>query len=321
MIWLETVINGALLGGLYGLFGVGLALVFGVTRIVNIMHGEFIALTAFIGLGVTMIAPDIHPLLLLLPVMILSFALGYGLQAVFINRAMRLADPLAALLLTFGLSVIVRNLMAELFGVSPRTIRQGGFAQMSLDVFGFHLGVLPLTTLGISVFLFVMLQFLLRRTEIGRVVRATADNSEVARLMGIKPTFVYNVVMGVSFALAGVAGVLLAMRTTFTPFSGVERLLISFEVVVLGGLGSFWAPCSAESRSALRNSLVCGSIPIQASFTPISCSSRFSRSGRTAFSGRGGDAGLASHSDSGPLPIGGRRRPLAFRRRRHGSLV
>lgn len=240
MIWIETIINGVLLGGLYGLFGVGLALVFGVTRIVNIMHGEFIALSAFIALGVSTLLPNVHPLLLIFPVVVISFALGYALQALFVNCSMRFPDPLAPLLLTFGLSVIVRNLMIEELGVSPRTIRQGDFGRLSVDFFGIHIGVLPLVTLALAIILFVVLQLVLRLTEIGRTVRATADNSEVVRLMGVRPASVYNIVMGVSFALAGVAGLMLALRTTFTPFSGVERLLISFEVVVMGGLGSFW---------------------------------------------------------------------------------
>jgi len=240
LVWLGTIINGVLLGGLYGLFGVGLALVFGVTRIVNIMHGEFIALSAFVALGLSMLLPNAHPLLLIAPVVIVSFVLGYALQAIFVNRAMRLPDPVAPLLLTFGLSVIVRNLMVEAFGVNPRSIRRGDFAQLSVDVFGIPIGVLPLVTLALAVVLFLVLQFLLRRTEIGRIVRATADNAETVRLMGVRPASVYNIVMGLSFALAGVAGLMLALRTTFTPFSGVERLLISFEVVVMGGLGSFW---------------------------------------------------------------------------------
>jgi branched-chain amino acid transport system permease protein len=222
------------------LFGVGLALAFGVTRIVNVMHGEFIALSAFIALGISMLFPNAHPLLLLVPVVVVSFGLGFALQALLVNRAMRLPDPVAPLLLTFGLSVIVRNLMVEAFGVNPRSIRQGDFAQLSIDVFGISIGVLPLVTLALAVVLFLVLQFVLRRTEIGRIVRATADNSETVRLMGVRPASVYNIVMGLSFALAGVAGLMLALRTTFTPFSGVERLLISFEVVVMGGLGSFW---------------------------------------------------------------------------------
>ena len=240
MVWIGTVINGVLLGGLYGLFGVGLALVFGVTRIVNIMHGEFIVLSAFIAFGISALFPNVHPLLLIFPVVVVSFVLGYALQAVFVNRSMRLPDPLAPLLLTFGLSVIVRNLMIETLGVNPRSIHQGDFGQLSMDIFGVQIGILPLVTLALAVMLFIVLQIVLRRTEFGRIVRATTDNSEVVRLMGVRPSSVYNIVMGLSFALAGIAGLMLSLRTTFTPFSGVERLLISFEVVVMGGLGSFW---------------------------------------------------------------------------------
>src|SRR6516162_10209333 len=101
LVWISTIINGVLLGGLYGLFGVGLALVFGVTRIVNIMHGEFIALPAFIALGISTLLPNAHPLLLIPPVIVVSFILGCALQALFVNRAMRLPNPVAPLLLTF----------------------------------------------------------------------------------------------------------------------------------------------------------------------------------------------------------------------------
>jgi branched-chain amino acid transport system permease protein len=123
---------------------------------------------------------------------------------------------------------------------SARHIRQGDFGQLSIDVLGIPVGVLPVVTLMLAVALFVILQLLLRRTKLGRIVRATADNAEIVRLMGVRPASVYNIVMGLSFALASVAGLMLTLRTTFTPFSGVERLLISFEVVVMGGLGSFW---------------------------------------------------------------------------------
>jgi branched-chain amino acid transport system permease protein len=240
LTWVSTIINGVFLGGLYGLFGLGLALVFGVTRIVNIAHGEFIALAAFIGLGASTLLPFLHPLLLIVPVTAVSFALGYALQAGLINRALKLNNMVAPLLLTFGISVVARNMMAEGFGVSPRMIKQGDFAQQSFDIAGMKIGVLPVATLLIAVILFLGLEFALKKTKFGRMVRATADNPEIARVMGITPDRVYSLVTGISFALAGVAGVLLAMRTTFTPFSGVERLLISFEVVVLGGLGSFW---------------------------------------------------------------------------------
>jgi branched-chain amino acid transport system permease protein len=96
-------------------------------------------------------------------------------------------------------------------------------------------------TLLLAVVLFLALQWIISRTKFGRIVRATADLSDIVRLMGVNPTRVYNLVMGLSLALGAVGGVLLAVRSSFTPFSGADRLLIAFEVVVLGGLGSFWA--------------------------------------------------------------------------------
>jgi len=107
-------------------------------------------------------------------------------------------------------------------------------------VYGISIGLLPLLTLALAVVLFLLLQWVVSRTRLGRIIRATADNSEMVRLMGVKPARIYNLVMGLSLALGAVGGVLLAMRSSFTPFSGAERLIIAFEVIVLGGVGSFW---------------------------------------------------------------------------------
>ena len=239
-MWLETVINGVLYGGLYGLLGVGLALIVGVMRVVNLSHGEFIVLSAFIGVSLAGLFPWVYPLALLLPVALIAFGLGFGLQAVLVNRVVTRPDPFAAILLTFGVAVVMRNLMVEVFGADPRNIPAGRLAQASVAIGGLSVGVLPILILALSVALFTTLQLILTRTRFGRIVRATADNRDVVRLMGVNPGRVYNVVMGLALALASVAGMLLAMRASFTPYSGVERLLIAFEVVVLGGLGTFW---------------------------------------------------------------------------------
>ena len=240
MAWLETVINGALLGGLYSLLGIGLALVFGVMRVVNIAHGEFMVLSAFFAVMLVSLFPSVHPLLMLIPVVAASFVVGYVYQAAIVNRVAKSPDPLAPLLLTFGVSIVLRNLMVELFGADVRSIQAGGLSRASLNVFGLSIGVMPLLTLVLAVVLFLLLQWVLKRTEFGRIIRATADRRDIVRLFGVKPDRVYNYVMGLSLALGAIGGVLLAVRSSFTPFSGVERLLIAFEVVVLGGLGSFW---------------------------------------------------------------------------------
>ena len=223
-----------------GTTGVGLALIVGVMRVVNLSHGEFIVLSAFIGVSLAGLFPWIYPLALLVPVALIAFALGFGLQAVLVNRVVTRPDPFAAILLTFGVAVVMRNLMVEVFGADPRNIPAGRLAHASVAIGGLSVGVLPILILALSVALFTTLQLILTRTRFGRIVRATADNRDVVRLMGVNPGRVYNVVMGLALALASVAGMLLAMRASFTPYSGVERLLIAFEVVVLGGLGTFW---------------------------------------------------------------------------------
>src|SRR5262249_44406857 len=238
VIWVETVVNGMLYGGLYGLLGGGRALIVGVVRVVNLSHGEFIVVSAFIGGSPSgSLAPGypLPPALLRGPPRLRPL-----LQAALVNRVVTRPDPFASILLTFGVAVVMRNLMVEGFGADPRNIPSGRLAHASLAIGGLSVGVLPVFILALSVALFTALQLVLTRTRLGRIVRATADNRDVVRLMGVNPGRVYNVVMGLSLALASVAGMLLAMRSSFTPYSGVERLLVAFEVVVLGGLGTFW---------------------------------------------------------------------------------
>jgi len=240
MAWVETLINGALLGGLYGLLGIGLALVFGVMRVINIAHGEFMVLSAFMAVTLAALFPGVNPLLVLVPVVAASFLLGYIYQAAIVNRVVRSPDPLSPLLLTFGVSVIMRNIMVEVFGADVHSLQLGDLSRASIVLFGVHIGVLPLLTLVLAFILFVILQWTIARTKFGRIVRATADLSGIVKLMGVKPARIYNLIMGLSLALGAVGGVLLAVRSSFTPFSGADRLLIAFEVVVLGGIGSFW---------------------------------------------------------------------------------
>jgi branched-chain amino acid transport system permease protein len=240
MAWLETLINGALLGGLYGLLGIGLALVFGVMRVVNIAHGEFMVLAGYLAVMLVSLFPQVPALFVLIPVVVVSFAVGYAYQAAIVNRVAQAPDPLAPLLLTFGVSIVLRNLMVEIFGADVRSLQLGELSRASISVLGLNIGVMPLLTLAAAVLLFLLLQWALKRTRFGRIVRATADRRDIVRLFAVKPDIVYNYVMGLSLALGAIAGVLLAVRSSFTPFSGVDRLLVAFEVVVLGGVGSFW---------------------------------------------------------------------------------
>lgn len=240
MIWVETILNGAFLGGLYGVLGLGLALVFGVMRVINVAHGDFIVLFAFAGVFTASGVPGLSPLLIIPPVVIGAFLLGWLFQTLLMNRAIETSDMIVPMLLTFGVSFVMRNIMLETFGSNPVTVDAGPLARASFSIFGMQLGILPLLTLAVSIVLFGALHYLVGHTELGRTIRATSDNPEIARLMGVNPKRIYALVMGLSLGLAAVAGMLLAMRTSFTPNSGIDRILIAFEVVVLGGLGSFW---------------------------------------------------------------------------------
>ncbi|MDQ0456810.1 branched-chain amino acid ABC transporter permease [Rhizobium paknamense] len=240
MIYLETLINGVLLGGLYGILGLGLALVFGVMRVINVAHGEFIVAAAILAASLLNILPGINPLLMLIPVALIAFAVGYLFQLLLLNRVVRRGDMLAPMLVTFGVSIIIKNLMLAVFGSNPMAIDAGPLAKASFTLGGLHIGILPVITLAISIALFAFLRTLVSATTFGKTLRATADNPEIVRLMGVNPMRIYAVVMGIAFVMAAVAGVLLAMRTSFSASSGTDRILIAFEVVVLGGLGSFW---------------------------------------------------------------------------------
>ncbi len=240
MVWLDLFINGICLGGLYGVLGVGLALVVGVMRFVNISHGVFIVMAAFVGVFASAQLVGVNPLWLLIPVAALFFLVGYGVQAVLFNRVVTSSDFFGPILLTFGFSIVLQNVMFELFGTDVRSLTAGGLSRLSISLGSVSIGVLPLITLALAILFFVALQLAISRTAFGRAIRATADNRDVARLMGVKPTRVFNITMGFALAMAAVAGMLLAMRSTFTPFSGLANLLVAFEVIVIGGFGSFW---------------------------------------------------------------------------------
>ena len=240
MVYVETIINGILLGGLYGILGLGLALVFGVMRVINVAHGEFIVGAAVMAAMLLGVMPGLNPLVALIPVAAVAFVIGYLFQTLLLNTVVRRGDMLAPMLVTFGVSIVIRNLMLAVFGSNPMAINAGPLAKASFEILGIHIGVLPLLTLVIAVALFGLLQYAINATTFGKTVRATADNPEIVRLMGVNPRRVYALVMGIAFTMAAVAGVLLAMRTSFSATSGIDRILIAFEVVVLGGLGSFW---------------------------------------------------------------------------------
>ena len=239
MAWLDTVVQGILLGGLYALFATGLSLIWGVMRLVNLAHGDFSILAAFLAV-VAVRMWDLNPLLALCVVAPVMAALGYGLQRLVLNRLLG-RGILPAILVTFGLSIVIQNGLLETFSADSRRLDPGGIETASVPLGGgLAVGVFPVLTFAVAVLLLGGLQLLIGRTRMGRAFRAASDDGETAALMGIDNGRLYGLAMAVSLGIVAVAGTFLGIRTTFAFSSGPDRLLFAFEAVIIGGLGSLW---------------------------------------------------------------------------------
>ena len=236
--WVNAVVQGVLLGGLYALFAAGLSLIFGVMRLVNIAHGDFIVLAAYLGLTTTTML-GIHPFLALLIVMPLMAGIGYALQRGVLNLTLG-PDILPPLLVTFGLSVVIQNALLEGYTADPQKLAGGAIETVSLNFGGLAVGVLPLLTMAMAIAVIAALQWLFYGTELGRGFRAVSDNQDIAQLMGLNKAHVFALAMAVALAVTAIAGILLGVRTSFDPSIGGGRLIFGFEAVIIGGLGSLW---------------------------------------------------------------------------------
>ena len=170
MDWVNAIVQGILLGGLYAMFAAGLSLIFGIMRLVNIAHGDLIVLAAYLGLS-TVIVTGLHPLLALIIVVPVMAGLGYALQRGILNQTLG-DDILPPLLVTFGLSVIIQNALLEGYTADPQKMNAGALETASVSVGGLQLGVLPLLTFAIAVAVIAGLQWMNYRTALGRSFRA-----------------------------------------------------------------------------------------------------------------------------------------------------
>ena len=236
--WINVILQGVLVGGLYAMFAAGLSLIFGM-RLVNIAHGDLIVLAAYVAL-VTTETLGVGPLTSLALVVPLMAVIGYALQRLVLNRTLG-EDLLPPLLVTFGLSVIIQNGLLGVFTADSRKLQAGDIEVATIRVFeGVYVGLLPLLQFAIAVAVIAALQFVFYRTALGRAFRATADSQSVAQLMGLDNRHVFALAMALSLAVVAIAGVFLAVRANFDPAIGPARLIFGFEAVIIGGLGSLW---------------------------------------------------------------------------------
>jgi len=239
--WINAIVQGLLLGGLYALFACGLSLLFGVMRIINLAHGDLAVLGAFLVWSISTSAhlSPFWALLLALPVML---AVGYLLQRTVLSRSLR-GGPLTPLLTTFGLGIVIQNALLQVYSPDVRSL--GGAAgalstgswRLSAQLSISYIGVLTLAT---AVVVLGGLQLTLQRTSFGREMRATAQDPDTAALVGVPASAVYARATAIAVGIATVAGTFLAIHSTFDAASGPLQLLFAFEAVVIGGLGSLW---------------------------------------------------------------------------------
>jgi branched-chain amino acid transport system permease protein len=238
MIWVDTVVQGVLLGGLYALFAAGLSLVFGIMRLVNLAHGDLIVLAAYLIL-VAVTVLGLHPLLAVLLAAPVMFCIGWGLQRFILTRTLG-DDILPPLLVTFGLSIVIQNALLEGFSADSQRIRVGEIETTSVALGPVNVGLIPLLTFASAVAVIFALNQLFYRTALGRAFRAVSDDPTTAQLMGIRPASVFATATGIAMVVVTIAALYLGVRSNFDPTIGPARLIYAFEAVIIGGLGSLW---------------------------------------------------------------------------------
>ena len=238
MQWLDALVQGVLLGGLYAQYALGMALMFGVMRIVNITHGDLMVLLALTGISIASTFA-LGPWSVLVILVALGAIIGLVLQRFILNRVVG-ADPLPSLIATFGLSIALQNAMLQVWSADTRSMPNAGIAQASFQVGPLFVGVLPLIVLLTATVLTAGLAATMRFTRFGRSLRAASADVEAAAMSGVDPKTVYAGATALAVAILGFAAVFQSMRSTVSPADGAFQLIYAFEAVIIGGMGSIW---------------------------------------------------------------------------------
>jgi branched-chain amino acid transport system permease protein len=232
---MQAAITGLLLGGIFALAAIGLSLVLGVARLVNLAHGELVVLGAYATYLLAQ-TTGINPLWMAPLAAVAVGALAYPLQR-FLLRPLGRSGLEAPLLATFAISLILQNLLVLIFGADTRTL-DTGLDQQRLQFGGASAPTLYVVGFGVALAAALLVHLLVTRTRFGREARAAAEDPETAAIVGVSVDRVVTVTFALGAAVAALGGAMLAMMFSFTPNSSVEYLLSGFAVVILGGLGS-----------------------------------------------------------------------------------
>ena len=233
----QVLVNWLLLGSLYAAVALGFSLVWGIMNIVNLAHGAFIIVGAYTAFWLY-IQLHIDPYIGIPLTMAVLFIIGWIVQYVAINRVIR-APLLVTFLLTFGLDLLIADLVQQLFSSDLRSINTT-YSGNSIDIGSTHIAFDHLIAATIAILLTAALNYFLTRTRTGNAILATGMDRDAARLMGISIRNTYALTFAIGAALAGAAGAMLSELYPFDPSSGGTFTLRAFVIVVLGGLGTPW---------------------------------------------------------------------------------
>jgi branched-chain amino acid transport system permease protein len=232
----QPILNGILLGGLYALIAIGMSMMFGIVKLVNLAHGDMMILGSYMAL-VFATWLGISAFITLALTIPLMFVVGYLFQGVLLNRVLgKGMEP--PLLVAFGMSIILQNFLLMVFTPDARSLITSLSTQSIIVTDYLSISVLYMVNFFVALLVIVLLYFFFQKTYLGRGIRAASDDEVAARLMGINTHRTYGFAMGIAMMTAAVAGALVGMTFTFYPHTGPQYLIIAFGVVVIGGLGS-----------------------------------------------------------------------------------
>ena len=234
LLFLQSLINGILLGGIYASYSAGFSLIFGVMGVINIFHGEMVMLGAFLTYWLFVLF-HVDPFLTIPFSFFSLFVFGYLVQRFVIQRVVE-APPMISYILTFGIHLIIAYSALWVWTADFRTVTTT-YSGLNANVGGVIIPYARVATFGLALIVVAGLYFLLNKTEAGRAIRATAQDKEMARLMGVNITRTYALTFGIGAAVTGVAGSLISTYFIIFPQMGLSYTIIAFCVVVLGGMG------------------------------------------------------------------------------------
>jgi len=238
--WVNAIIQGILIGGLYALFACGLSLMFGVMKVINLAHGDLAVVAGYIAVEVIAVThiPAVWSFVLVVPIMAVA---GYVLQRTLIQTSLS-RGVLTTLLVTFGLSVVIENYLLQHFSANSHSLNIGSLVSDSFSI-GSQISIayLLLGIFVVAVLVLLGLQYFLSLSKYGRLIRAVADDREAAQLSGVDYRHIFGIAAAIAFATVALAGIAYGMVSSFSPTTGTDTLLLfAFEAVVIGGLGSLW---------------------------------------------------------------------------------